>query len=87
MSQVQLLVKRLSDNATIPTRGSPFSAGYDLYAASSCNIGAHSVKIVPTDLSIAISSTDKHNMFYGRVAPRSSLACKFIDVGAGVIGN
>ena len=26
-----LLVKRLSEKATLPTRGSPLSAGYDLY--------------------------------------------------------
>ncbi len=26
-----LQVKRLSDKATLPTRGSPFAAGYDLY--------------------------------------------------------
>ena len=25
------LIKRLSENATIPVRGSPFSAGYDLF--------------------------------------------------------
>ena len=27
----QLLIKRLSDKARLPTRGSPYSAGYDLY--------------------------------------------------------
>lgn len=26
-----LLIKKLSDKATLPTRGSPLSAGYDLY--------------------------------------------------------
>ncbi|KAG8218821.1 hypothetical protein J3R82DRAFT_4499 [Butyriboletus roseoflavus] len=27
----QLLVKRLSEKAKLPTRGSPLAAGYDLY--------------------------------------------------------
>lgn len=27
----QLLIKRLSDKARLPTRGSPLAAGYDLY--------------------------------------------------------
>lgn len=27
----QLLVKRVSDNAKLPTRGSAYAAGYDLY--------------------------------------------------------
>lgn len=29
-----LLVKKLSNNAQLPTRGSPGAAGYDLYAYS-----------------------------------------------------
>ena len=29
-----LLIKRLSDKARLPTRGSPYSAGYDLYRYS-----------------------------------------------------
>lgn len=29
--EVQLLIKRHSDKAKLPTRGSAFAAGYDLY--------------------------------------------------------
>lgn len=76
-----LLIKRLSDNATIPTRGSPLSAGYDLYAAEPTVVKARGKGIVKTGLAIKCPE-----MTYGRIAPRSGLAWKkHIDVGAGVI--
>ncbi|KAG1820492.1 dUTP pyrophosphatase [Suillus subaureus] len=77
----QLLVKRLSDKAKIPTRGSSLAAGYDLYSAEKKVIPAHGKALVDTQLSIAVPAGT-----YGRVAPRSGLASKFmIDTGAGVI--
>lgn len=79
--EILLLVKRLSENATIPTRGTPLSAGYDLYSAVETVVPAKGKAIVPTDLSIAVPEG-----CYGRVAPRSGLAVKhFLDCGAGVI--
>ncbi|KAJ7122735.1 dUTPase-like protein [Mycena epipterygia] len=76
-----LLIKRLSDKAKIPTRGSPLSAGYDLYSAEKKIIPAHGKALVDTQISIAVPAGT-----YGRVAPRSGLASKFmIDTGAGVI--
>lgn len=76
-----LLVKKLSADATLPTRGSPLAAGYDLYSAKDTVVPAKGRAIVPTDLSIAVPMGT-----YGRVAPRSGLAVKhFIDVGAGVV--
>ncbi|ORX56868.1 deoxyuridine triphosphatase [Hesseltinella vesiculosa] len=77
----QLLVKKLSEKAILPTRGSAQAAGYDLYSASDIVIPAQGKVIVPTDISIAVPEG-----CYGRVAPRSGLAVKhFIDTGAGVI--
>jgi dUTP pyrophosphatase len=76
-----LLVKRHSDKARIPTRGSAFSAGYDLYSAERKVIPAHGKALVDTQISIAVPPGT-----YGRVAPRSGLASKFmIDTGAGVV--
>ncbi|WVR03213.1 hypothetical protein IAU60_000204 [Kwoniella sp. DSM 27419] len=76
-----LLVKRLSSEATIPTRGSPLSAGYDLYSAESTTIPARGKALVDLQLSIAVPEGT-----YGRIAPRSGLAAKHsIDTGAGVI--
>lgn len=76
-----LFVKKLSEFATLPTKGSKLAAGYDLYAAYDYVIKAKGKEMVKTDLQIALPSG-----CYGRVAPRSGLAWKnFIDVGAGVI--
>ncbi|KAI3644834.1 hypothetical protein MP228_010998 [Amoeboaphelidium protococcarum] len=76
-----LRVKKLSDKARLPTRGSVHAAGYDLYAAKEVTVSAKGKCVVPTDLSIAIPEGT-----YARVAPRSGLAVKnFIDVGAGVV--
>ncbi|KAK3336570.1 dUTPase-like protein [Cercophora scortea] len=76
-----LMVKKLSDKARLPTRGSAFAAGYDLYAAKETTIPARGKALVDTDISMAVPAGT-----YGRIAPRSGLASKnFIDTGAGVI--
>ncbi|EXJ81616.1 dUTP pyrophosphatase [Capronia coronata CBS 617.96] len=76
-----LLIKKLSPDATTPTRGSAFAAGYDLYASKPITIPSRGKALVSTDLAIATPEGT-----YGRVAPRSGLASKhFIDTGAGVI--
>ena len=76
-----LKVKKLSSEATLPTRCSTHAAGYDLYAATNTIVKAHSKALIPTDIALAIPTG-----YYGRIAPRSSLAYKnHIDVGAGVI--
>ncbi|EXJ82395.1 dUTP pyrophosphatase [Capronia epimyces CBS 606.96] len=80
-TQPPLLIKKLSADATTPTRGSAFAAGYDLYASKPTTIPARGKVLVSTDLAIATPEGT-----YGRVAPRSGLASKhFIDTGAGVI--
>ncbi|KAK0673325.1 dUTPase-like protein [Cercophora samala] len=76
-----LQVKKLSPTARLPTRGSAFAAGYDLYASKDTTIPARGKALVDTDISIAVPANT-----YGRIAPRSGLAAKhFIDTGAGVI--
>ena len=76
-----LFVQCVSENASIPTRGSPGSAGLDLYASDDATIPGYGHGCVFTDLHIAVP--EGH---YGRIAPRSGLALhKSIDVGAGVI--
>ncbi|OIW02617.1 hypothetical protein TanjilG_24068 [Lupinus angustifolius] len=76
-----LRVKKLSDKAVLPSRGSPLSAGYDLSSAVETKVPARGKALVATDLSISIPQGT-----YARVAPRSGLTWKHsIDVGAGVI--
>jgi len=79
--QPSLLIKKLNDKARTPTRGSPFAAGYDMYASEDTVIPKGGKALVETGLSMAVPDG-----CYGRIAPRSGLASKnFIDTGAGVI--
>eukprot|EP00486_Rosalina_sp_Unknown_P011067 CAMPEP_0201591854 /NCGR_PEP_ID=MMETSP0190_2-20130828/189900_1 /ASSEMBLY_ACC=CAM_ASM_000263 /TAXON_ID=37353 /ORGANISM="Rosalina sp." /LENGTH=401 /DNA_ID=CAMNT_0048050345 /DNA_START=81 /DNA_END=1286 /DNA_ORIENTATION=+ len=76
-----LKVKKLSEHATIPTKGSVLAAGYDLVAAYDLEIPARGKALAKTDIAMAIPEG-----CYGRIAPRSGLAWKHhIDIGAGVI--
>lgn len=76
-----LRVKRLSENAILPVRGSDLAAGYDLASAEEVLIPAHGKAIAKTDLAMAIPVGH-----YGRIAPRSGFSWKkHTDIGAGVI--
>ena len=76
-------MKRLNNNAQIPVRGTSQAGGYDLAAAQTAVCPAHGKVLVKKGLSIAMPPG-----CYGRIAPRSGLALKkFIDVGAGVVGD
>ncbi|XP_035273405.1 deoxyuridine 5'-triphosphate nucleotidohydrolase-like isoform X4 [Anguilla anguilla] len=79
--KVVLKFAKLTENATVPTKGSAKSAGYDLYSAYDYSVAPMDKVVVKTDIQIAVPTG-----CYGRVAPRSGLAAKyFIDVGAGVV--
>ena len=76
-----LRVKRLTPHATVPSRGTPLSAGFDLSSAVDTVVPARGKALVKTNLMIGLPEG-----CYGRIAPRSGLAWKHaIDVGAGVI--
>lgn len=49
-----LLIKKLSDKARLPTRGSAFAAGYDIYAARETTVPARGKVLVDTDISMAV---------------------------------
>lgn len=79
--ELVLKVKRMHEDAVVPTRGSVGSVGYDLYALDDYSINPGGKNQIRTGISVQIPSG-----CYGRIAPRSSLAwINFIDVGAGVI--
>jgi dUTP pyrophosphatase len=78
-----LLVKKLVENAAIPTRGSEGAAGYDIASVENTVIPALGRAAVSTGISIRVPDGT-----YGRIAPRSGLAYKYgIDVLAGVIDS
>ena len=80
---INIRIKKLTQNATIPTRGTIDSAGLDLRSAINLTIKPSEKALIPTDIAISIPKT-----YYGRIAPRSSMAWKkHSDIGAGVIDS
>ena len=80
---LEINVKKLSENAIVPTQGTKFAAGYDLYAAEDAIVVCGTRKLIKTNISMEITPG-----YYGRIAPRSGLAYKSgIDVLAGVIDS
>jgi dUTP pyrophosphatase len=74
-------VKRLVEDAILPTRGSGGAVGYDLYSIEECNVPPMHRALVGTGIATLLPVG-----VYGRVAPRSGLAVKHgIQVGAGVV--
>jgi dUTP pyrophosphatase len=79
----KLFVKRLHENAMLPTRGSKYSAGLDLFSIQDTNITPFSNNLVPTGISVLIPVG-----YYGRIAPRSGVSVKTgLLVNAGVIDS
>lgn len=66
-------IKRLNDKAIIPTRGSEYAAGYDLYSCSdkAITIEPHSTTKVGTGLAIEIP-----HGYFGAIFARSGIATK-----------
>lgn len=71
MAQVQ--VKKLNERAILPTSGSAYAAGYDLYACldESVTIGEHATVMIHTGLAVALPEGT-----FGAVFARSGLAAK-----------
>lgn len=66
--------------ASLPTRATPGSAGLDIYAPHAFSLEPHQRAVIPTGLAIQSPPGT-----YLRLAPRSSLARKEIDIVGGVI--
>lgn len=69
----KIKIKKLNKNAKIPTRGSDYASGYDLYACidKPITISAHSTKKITTGLAIEIP-----HGYFGAIFARSGLATK-----------
>ena len=70
---MNIKIKKLNENAIIPTRGSEYSAGMDLYACTSTPviIAPHQTIKVSTGLAIEIPDG-----YFGGIFARSGLATK-----------
>lgn len=70
---MEIKVKKLTQTAIMPTRGSSFAAGYDLYAdvCEEVEIEPFTTKMIGTGLSMEIPEG-----YFGGIFARSGLACK-----------
>tara|TARA_Y100000361_G_scaffold121093_1_gene112911 strand:+ start:467 stop:994 length:528 start_codon:yes stop_codon:yes gene_type:complete len=78
-----LNVKKLHENATVPTKANRSDAGYDLYALEGAIIDKHCHKLIKTGIAMEIPDG-----YVGLIWPRSGLSYKHgLDVFAGVIDS
>ena len=78
---MSLKVKKLTDNARVPSRATPGSVGYDLYSTEDYVVLPGNRVVVNTGIQIGLPEGT-----YGRVAPKSGHSVTHgISVGAGVI--
>ena len=70
---MEIRVKKLTETASLPTRGSRFAAGYDLKAdlPEAVSVAPHETKMIPTGLSMEIPEG-----YFGGIFARSGLASK-----------
>ncbi len=70
---MEIKIKKLNKNAVIPTRGSKYAAGYDLYACidEDITIAPHQNVKIGTGLAIAVPEG-----YFGAIFARSGLAAK-----------
>ena len=74
---------KLTEHAQTPTRGTYGSAGYDLYSTEEYEFDPLTRYLIKTGIALKIPEG-----YYGRIAPRSSMAWKkHTDILAGVIDS
>lgn len=85
---MELKIKKLRENATLPTRGTKGSAGADLYACieESVTINPGDLKLIPTGVAIALPDSSAVAYLYAR----SGLGVKYgicLANGVGVVDS
>ncbi len=65
-------IKKLKENAIIPTQGTKYSAGYDLYSTETIKIKSNTTAKISTGLAMEIPTG-----YFGAIFPRSGMATKF----------
>jgi len=71
---------KLVENAIIPTKGTPRSAGWDLYSPDEYTISPGESVIVMTGIGVVIPEG-----YSGRIAPRSGWSVKGLFLNGGVV--
>ena len=73
MLSAKIKIKKLTDTAKIPTRGSEYAAGYDLYADVKENVQIKPHETVKIGTGLAMEIPDG---YFGAIFARSGLATK-----------
>jgi len=68
---MEIRIKKLNEKAIIPTSGSPYSAGYDIYSLEDLEVEAGETVLAKTGLALEIPEG-----YFGAVYARSGLASK-----------
>ncbi len=68
---IEVKIKKLTDSAIIPTYGSEFSAGADLYSVEHATIQPHKTMLIKTGISLEIPQG-----FVGLIYARSGISVK-----------
>jgi dUTP pyrophosphatase len=68
---MDIKIKKLNPNAIIPTNGSEYAAGWDLYACEDAKIAPGNSAFIHTGIAIEIPEG-----YFGAIYARSGLACK-----------
>ena len=76
----ELQIKKMAEDAILPTRAHPDDAGLDLYGLEDQLVGPGQGKMLRTGIAIALPTG-----FVGLVADRSSMAKKGMKTAGGVI--
>jgi len=80
---MEIKYSQINEQGKAPFKANASDAGYDLFSTEYVTIEPFQRKLISTGINIEIPDG-----FYGRIAPRSGLACKKgIDVMAGVIDS
>lgn len=77
---MKFLVKKLDPKAKLPVYGTPGSIGADVFTLNDVTVYSNKPNIIGTGIAVSIPSG-----YYLRIAPKSGLAVKGIDVMAGVV--
>lgn len=80
---MEIKIKKIKENAIIPTKGSDGSAGYDLYACIDDDvlIKPHETTMIGTGISVELPDNT-----FGAIFPRSGIATKYGLAPANKVG-
>lgn len=78
---MKIKFKKLSEDATTPTRGSSYAAGWDLYSTHSAEIKGGTTELIHTGIAVEIPEG-----YFGAIYARSGLATKHGLAPANCVG-